>query len=421
MESLRVHRVLNGRYRLDALLGEGGMGKVYRAFDLTIEREVAVKVMERDAQATPEDAACFLREVRATAVVQNPHCVTLFDVGEEGGHPYLVMNLIAGESLAALLVREKALPAARAVSIAAQVCEALAAAHAAGIIHRDIKPQNIMVAQKDGDDFVTVLDFGIAKHVDQKTKITGDGMMIGTIEYMAPEQIAGEAVDGRTDQYALAVTLVRAISGQPLFPGTGVASLIHHQLLTVPTLLHERVPSAPRALDGVLRRALEKKAGARFPDITVFGSALRAAVEPGARAADVADLPASTVSDPRPRGGSTQDVELALDGQVAHLELDVAPGQAPRALAAGHIAANIPLVLPVAEGPPLAVVPHAELRHWTSPRVWKRVLAYSALALVLGNGCIRGFSATSSIILGAVVVLAGIALVINARLSKDAS
>lgn len=429
MESADVHRVLCGRYRLDALLGEGGMGKVYRGFDLTIEREVAIKIIQRDSDRTEEDAARFLREVRATAVVQNPHCVTLFDVGEDGGEAFLVMNLVEGESLAALLARETALPAARAVAIATQVCEALATAHAAGIVHRDVKPANIMLAQRDGRDFVTVLDFGIAKHTDQKTKLTAEGMIIGTIEYMSPEQIAGEPVDGRSDQYALAATLLRTISGQPLFPSTGVASLIHHHLLTVPTLLHERVPGAPRALDAVLRRALEKKPDARFPDITAFGDALRAALEgraiatsaPGPSASSDALMGAAPQGGPTPSAqgrGSTRDMELALEGNETPLELDGPAGAAPRALAPQQIAATVPLIVPVPDGPIVEPPRHEGLLHWTAPRVWKRVLAYSALALALGNGCIRGFSTTSSVVLVVAVVLAGAALVVNHVLSK---
>jgi len=419
----RAPRILAGRYRLDELLGQGGMGKVYRAFDLTIERDVAVKLMQRDVAASADDAARFLREVRATAVVQNPHCVTLFDVGEEAGEPFLVMNLIIGESLASVLKREASISATRAVSIGVQVCEALAAAHAIGITHRDVKPANIMLAQRDGSDFATVLDFGIAKHADQKTKLTAEGMIIGTIEYMAPEQIAGEPVDGRTDQYALAATVLHAISGQPLFPGIGVASLIHHHLLTVPTSLHERVPSSPRALDKVLRRALEKKPDARFPTIEAFANAMRSAMAPGADAL-VANEPA-TVATASPtavsalRRGSTKNVELALDGNEAPLELDERPGEPPRALAPQHIAVNVPLIVPVPDGPPVPQPPHAELRVWTSPRVWKRVLAYSGLALVLGNGCIYGFSTTSSIVLTVVVLLAAAALIVNTYLSKQ--
>jgi len=334
-------RVLGERYRLDAVIGEGGMGVVYAAFDLTIQRTVAVKLLRRDAAASADDARRLLLEVRSTGRVKSAHTVTLFDVGQtDEGDPFLVMELVAGESLAETLKRERVLPLTRAVAIAVQVCAALDAAHAVGIVHRDVKPPNIMLSPRreseQPHDHVTVLDFGIAKHLAQPTAVTEPGALVGTLEYMAPEQIAGEALDGRADQYALAATLIRMISGESLFPGAGVASIVHHHLLKVPSPLCDRVPSAPRALDAALRRALEKKPDARYPDIRAFATALRAAAGLTETSTD-----AETPQTRRPEVASrrplvrTQEMELVIPGDAAGLEVDapavllVRPAPAP--------------------------------------------------------------------------------------------
>jgi serine/threonine protein kinase len=222
---------MNPRYRLDALLGAGGMGVVYRGFDTTIERVVAIKVLANSATGLPSERARFLREMKAIAAITNPHCVTLFDVGEsEDGEAFLVMNLIEGQSLTSVLEREGRLPLERAIAIGVQVCEALAAAHAAGIVHRDVKPGNIMITPRGDRDFVTVLDFGLAKVIGQGKDLTSDDAVPGTLQYAAPEQIVCDRIDGRADEYALAATLIRMMTGEPLFSCTAAASIVHHQL-----------------------------------------------------------------------------------------------------------------------------------------------------------------------------------------------
>jgi serine/threonine protein kinase len=426
MEGTKLPRIINARYRLDAVLGEGGMGVVYRAFDLSVERPVAVKVMRADAKASPDDAKRFLREVRATAEVKSVHSVTLFDVGQnEEGDPFLVMNLVEGESLHAVLVRERAISAERACAIALQVCVALGAAHAVGIIHRDVKPANIMLTQRGADELVTVLDFGVAKRMDQATALTATGYMVGTLEYMAPEQIAGEAIDGRIDQYALAATIIRMISGESLFTGVGLASLVHHKLMTVPVSLCNRAPTAPRALDAVLRRALEKKPDARYADIAAFAEAVGVALT--TRDADVITVVATTseatVRDAvspsaRPEFGVVPERELALAGNEMQFELDAPVPSAPRPPPESLIAHAVALVVPPPQLPVVLEAPPFGVMQLLAPGVWKRVLLYSALALLLGNACIRGFSTTSTVVLALGIALAASALVLHARLAR---
>jgi serine/threonine-protein kinase len=414
--------MLGDRYRLDSVLGEGGMGVVYAGFDLTIERAVAIKLLH--AGGTPEDASRLIREVRSMARVKSPHTVTLFDAGQaDGGAPYLVMDLITGESLATVLEREHSIDPARAVAIALQVCKALSAAHAAGIVHRDVKPSNIMLSQgPPGEtDKVTLLDFGIAKPTGPATALTQAGGIIGTLDYMAPEQIAGEAVDGRVDQYALAATVVRMISGECLFPGTNVASVLHHQLLKVPPSLRERVPTAPAPLDAALRRALEKKPGDRFATIDDFAAALRGDAVPDTvtsrtvPAAGVRDVPAATT--PSAFG---QPRELVLsEADDVRLEVDAPPEPEPR-----PPSAYAPLVRPapvtVDLGAPLD--PRTEaLLPWLRPWFWKRVVLYAGLAMVLGNACARGFSTAWTVAAGLAVAAGVAALVLHAYLTRQRS
>ncbi|MEO5726110.1 MAG: serine/threonine-protein kinase, partial [Byssovorax sp.] len=181
-------RVLRGRYRLDAMIGEGGMGVVHRGVDLALERDVAVKLTRAAPGAEPAAAARFLREVKSAAKIRHEHVVEVFDVGEdEGGDLFYVMELLEGESLSRRLKRERRLSPGAAVHLAAQVCEALTAIHRDGVIHRDLKPANVMLLRRGSDDaFVKLIDFGISKVADHATAPSRTGEMVGTLGYMAP-------------------------------------------------------------------------------------------------------------------------------------------------------------------------------------------------------------------------------------------
>jgi len=416
-------RVLRERYRLDAVIGEGGMGVVYRGYDLMIERPVAVKLLRGQTNRDADEVHRMMREMRATAKVKSAHSVTLFDVGEtDEGEPFLVMNLIDGESLQARLAREKRMPVARAVAMAVQVCDALEAAHAVGIVHRDVKPANIMLTSTGTEDVVTVVDFGIAKRLDQATALTGAGALVGTVQYMAPEQIAGDAIDGRADQYALAATLLRTLSGAPLFPDdAGVAAVIHNQLLKVPVPLGERLPSAPLALDAALRKALEKNPSARYPDIAAFASALRAALTPGVSPPPARSAPgpeAATVAGGRVFGAEAL-VPLESGAGDLELEVDVPVQPVPPP---PHVALPMLAIAPRRASASVVRVQHevSAPASWLSPNIWKRVFGYCALALILGKGCMPSLlSREWTIALVAGVVLGAAALGVHAWSTRD--
>ncbi len=279
-------RLLSGRYRLEAKLGSGGMGIVYRATDLTMKRAVAVKLIRASegVELDEEVAGRFHREAKNTARVQHEHIIEVYDLGRsEHGDLYFVMELLEGDSLSARLRRDGKLSIASTVHIGRQICDALHVAHTAGVIHRDLKPANVMLIERAGDsEFVKVLDFGVAKSYspDQQTQLTHTGMLVGTIEYMAPEQIMGKTVDGRTDIYALGVVLYRMIAGKAPFRDGGVPALIHAHLNVMPKPLAEIMPEVPGELDRVILRCMAKRPEHRFESMAELSRALLHAIHP---------------------------------------------------------------------------------------------------------------------------------------------
>ena len=274
-----------GRYRIDALIGAGGMGQVYRARDPRIERDVAIKVLPADYAADAERLRRFEQEAHASGALNHPNVLTLYDVGTADGRPYLVMELLDGETLRDCVGRG-AMPAARACEIAAAIARGLAAAHARGIVHRDLKPENVMVTR---DGRVKILDFGIAKlrvrdpNLDQRTVTTplrtAADTMLGTAGYMAPEQVRGEPTDERADLFALGAMLFELLTGRRAFDRES-------RVETLNAILHDDVPAlgaaaanVPVALDRIVRRCLEKDPDARFQSARDLAFALDTVTE----------------------------------------------------------------------------------------------------------------------------------------------
>jgi eukaryotic-like serine/threonine-protein kinase len=247
-------QLISGRYRLDAVLGRGGMATVWRGVDERLGRRVAVKLLDR-ATADPAMLQRFDREARTAGGLTHPNIVAVYDVGTDNGVPYLVMELIDGTSVAALLASGP-LPLDQAVDITRQVCDALAMTHAQGVVHRDIKPANILL---NTTGTVKVCDFGIARLThQQQTDLTTPHMAIGTSAYMAPEQISGAAVDARTDLYALGCVMYAMLTGHPPFTGDNpLAVLWQHQHQSPPAVASLR-PDTPGDLDALIVRMLAK-------------------------------------------------------------------------------------------------------------------------------------------------------------------
>ena len=244
--------VLAGRYRIEELIGSGGMGAVYRAEHVHMRKAVAVKVLHKEMTAFPEVVARFEREAVAAGRIEHPHVVSASDFGKlEDGSFYLVLEFIEGQSLAKLVDKQGALPAARALRIAHQIVEALHAAHSDGIVHRDLKPDNVMLVEKDDQaDFVKVLDFGIAKikveDTAEQPALTQIGTVFGTPEYMSPEQARGELVDARADLYTVGVILFEMLSGVSPFKDDDLVVVLTRHLTADP-------PPLPTDLDPMVR------------------------------------------------------------------------------------------------------------------------------------------------------------------------
>jgi len=285
-----------GHYKIERLLGEGGMGAVYLAEDTTLHRKVALKVLPEDMASSPDRLVRFQREARAVAALNHPNIVTLFSVEEAHGTPFLTMELVEGTSLDRV-VAAAPVPLAKVFDIGIALADALAAAHEKGIVHRDLKPANVMVTQEGR---VKVLDFGLAKLAqagaeseagapgaaargtdDLPTRVpsgglTREGLVIGTVPYMSPEQVRGEAVDARTDIFSLGVLLYELATGRRPFRGKSDAETISSILRDAPGPLAETRPDAPRDLQRILDHCLRKDPQERFQTARDIGNELRA-------------------------------------------------------------------------------------------------------------------------------------------------
>jgi hypothetical protein len=270
-DDARCGTLMDGRFLVLARLGRGGMGTVYRAWQLSTAREVALKLLADAVKDEPVALERFLREARVTASLRCPHTVRVFDYGQLADQtPYLAMELVEGVTLDALLASTGALPPPRAIELVRQICLALEEAHGLGLVHRDLKPSNIMVSPvADGGDFARVLDFGVVKALDDDdTALTAENAHPGTPAYMAPEQARSEPVGPPADLYAVAVMLYEMLTGERPFTGTSAVAVLVQHAHTPPPRLVERCPSLPgvAALDAVLQRGLAKRPAERYGD-----------------------------------------------------------------------------------------------------------------------------------------------------------
>ncbi|MGD8276370.1 MAG: serine/threonine-protein kinase [Gemmatimonadota bacterium] len=289
-----VGTVLAGRYRIVRRLGEGAMGAVYVGEHLRIGRLDAIKVLRGGLASDADSISRFNRGARNLSAIRHPNVCTLYDYGEtEDGSPFLALELIDGESLKEIIDREGALPVPRALAIARQIAAALEAAHHAGIVHRDLKPGNVMIERgRDGSDIVKVVDFDIAKGpaASAGDEVTELGFVVGTPEYMSPEQLMGERLDGRSDLYSLGLVLFRMLSGALPFRGGTTQEIMLQRLTAEPLPLGQiraELAGTP-GLQPVLDRSLAREKDNRYADAADFGAdldRLRAGQPPAAPAA----------------------------------------------------------------------------------------------------------------------------------------
>ncbi|HJZ88697.1 MAG TPA: protein kinase [Polyangia bacterium] len=280
-------KILLGQFELLERIGAGAMGTVYRAWQNTMDRPVAVKVLKRDLLRDPAVVKRFYREARAVARLSHPNIITVFLVGEsDDGAPYIVMEMVEGVSLSALLDAEGRLELGRTIRIATQIASALAEAHAAQVVHRDLKPENILCApRRRQPDLVKVLDFGIAKVLvaPGESHLTSSGALFGTPHYLAPEQAAGSDVDHRADLYSLGVILYRMLTGRLPFDGGSGMQVVLAQLYEQPPEPRALAPDIPPEVEQVVLRAMAKDPAARYQsaeELQLALAALDAPAEP---------------------------------------------------------------------------------------------------------------------------------------------
>jgi serine/threonine-protein kinase len=264
--------VIADRYELEELVGTGGMSSVYRARDQLLERLVALKVLHPHYSDDAEYVERFRREARSVAQLSHPHIVTVIDRGEDDGQQYIVFEYVDGENLKQFLERTGPLPTRRAVELALEIADALAFAHEHGLVHRDVKPQNVLLTP-DGDAKVT--DFGIARSLDVEHGVTQTGTVLGTSNYLSPEQASGQATTVATDVYSLGVVLYELLTGEVPFPGENFVAVAMKHLNEQPPDVLEKRPDVPLRLAAAVDRALEKDPARRFGSMDQFAWELR--------------------------------------------------------------------------------------------------------------------------------------------------
>jgi serine/threonine protein kinase len=316
-----MNHLLGERYRLGERIARGGMGSVYRAVDESLGRQVAVKVLRRELADDPTFLERFRREARAAAALSHPGVAGVYDYGELGGSAFIVMELVEGETLAERIAATGRLPFTEAFAIGEQVARALAAAHAHGLVHRDVKPANVLL----GPGGAKVTDFGIAKAATSAT-LTRTGMVLGSANYVAPEQAQGDDVGPAADQYSLGCVLFEAVTGRTPYTGANpVAIATQHVSSPVPDPRAD-LPDLPAPAADLIRRALAKHPADRFPSATALAEALSTAAIPN----QAARQPRPPLPAPPPAQGARQP-RPPLPGPPEGERSPVASG-APRAV-----------------------------------------------------------------------------------------
>jgi serine/threonine protein kinase len=302
-------------YRIERSLGRGGMGVLYLAVEPGLERHVALKLIAPEAAADEVFARRFAEESRIAASIEHPNVVPIYAAGEEDGIPFIAMRYVSGSDLGRRLSREGRLDPAVAVALIAQVGNGLDAIHAAGLVHRDVKPANVLLSETGGgEDHAYITDFGVARNVATESGLTQTGRFVGTLDYVAPEQISGGAVDARADVYALGCLLFKLLTGDVPYPRDGEAARLYAHLNDPPPAPSLYATAVPMALDDVAIRAMSKAPEDRYPSAGDLGRAAMAAlsgsspelpertVATGAAATRTAE---TTASEPSPTGPST--------------------------------------------------------------------------------------------------------------------
>jgi serine/threonine-protein kinase len=268
-----VGEVLADRYELEELVGTGGMSSVYRAHDRLLDRKVAIKVLHQQYTEDAEYVERFRREARAVAALSHPNIVTVIDRGEHGGRQFIVFEYVDGDNLKQLMERRGPAPVGTALELAIQIARGLSFAHQNGLVHRDVKPQNVLL---NGDGQAKVTDFGIARSMDVKRGMTTTGTVLGTSDYIAPEQAQGQPVDEHSDVYSLGVVLYEMLTDEVPFSGENFVAVAMRHINDPPPLVRDKRPDVPPRVEAAVHRAMAKDPDERFASMTDFCQELEA-------------------------------------------------------------------------------------------------------------------------------------------------
>jgi len=308
-----VGEVLSDRYELEELVGSGGMSSVYRAHDRLLDRKVALKILHEHYTADADYVERFRREARAVAALSHPNIVTVIDRGEHESKQFIVFEYVDGENLKRMIERRGPAPVETALELAIQVARGLSFAHQQGLVHRDVKPQNVLL---NGDGQAKVTDFGIARSLDVQHGMTQTGTVLGTSEYIAPEQAQGQRVDEHTDVYSLGVVLYELLTNEVPFSGENFVAVAMRHINEPPPSVRDKRPDVSPRLDAAVQRAMAKRPEDRFQTMAEFGRELEANLAEAQGTVVTAPLPRAR---PRARraGANPWPIVLALAVLIA--------------------------------------------------------------------------------------------------------
>jgi eukaryotic-like serine/threonine-protein kinase len=307
-----VGEVLLDRYELEELVGSGGMSSVYRAHDRLLDRTVALKILHEHHLREPEYVERFRREARSAAVLSHPNVVTVIDRGEHAGRQFIVFEFVGGENLKRMIEEQKPLPVSTALQLAVQIARGLSFAHRNGLVHRDVKPQNVLL---NGDGHAKVTDFGIARSLDVQRGMTETGTVLGTSDYIAPEQAQGLRVDEQTDVYSLGVVLYEMLTGEVPFPGENFVAVAMRHINEPPPSVRPKRPDVSPRVDAAVQRAMAKDPHDRFPTMADFGRELEACQEESEQGTQI--IPPPRTAPVRRRRSGAWPLVLVLLGVIA--------------------------------------------------------------------------------------------------------
>jgi DNA-binding beta-propeller fold protein YncE len=410
MVEVSIGSVVAG-YRIDGVAGEGGMGRVYRATQVALDRPVALKLIVPQLAGDPDFRARFEREAHLSASIDHPNVIPVYEAGEADGRLFIAMRWVEGTDLRSLIASEARLDPARVVAIVEQIGEALDAAHSGGLVHRDVKPANVMLTATHGREHAYLTDFGLTKKTASTTALTRTGRFVGTPDYMPPEQISGERADARADVYALGCLLFHALTGRPPYDRDSEVAKIYAHLHDPPPSAVDTVPGVPVGLDAVITRALAKNADQRYPSAGDLGRASRAALTGAApsqpersMATGLAAPQATHMATTAPEAGAAPTAPAAAPTApaappTAPAAPPTAPAAPPTAPAAAPTAPSPAPTPPAPTKPPPPASPAAPSRARPSERPRRRAVPI-AMAALLVLGAVGGALAAAGVFFG---------------------